>query len=53
VSRDSENHKKAPKCSAFVKAMREVFGEDQIEVLYVKEGSLELGELDVEPAHQD
>lgn len=43
VSKTS-NQEKAPNCAAFVKAMREAFGEDQIEVMYVKEGDVELGE---------
>jgi hypothetical protein len=38
----SKNHEKAPKSAAFVKSMREVFGE--VTVLYVKEGPVELGE---------
>lgn len=40
----SKNHQKAPVSAAFVKEMREVFGEDQVKVLYVKEGEVELGE---------
>jgi hypothetical protein len=39
----SSNWAKAPEAAKFVKAMRAVFGED-VTVLYVKEGSLELGE---------
>ena len=47
MSRKSSNWAKAPKCAAFVKQMREVFGDD-VKVLYVKEGELVLGEpLDV------
>lgn len=38
------NQERAPICAAFVKEMREVFGEDQVKVLYVKEGDFELGE---------
>jgi hypothetical protein len=41
----SENQAKAPKCAEFVAQMREVFGADQIKVLYVKEGKVELGEF--------
>lgn len=41
----TSNHDKAPECAAFVKEMREVFGED-VKVLYVKEGELEIGERD-------
>jgi hypothetical protein len=37
------NHKLAPICAAWVKEMREVFGED-VKVLYVKEGDFEMGE---------
>lgn len=40
----SNNHKKAPMCSAFVKQMREVFGEDQVTVLCVRENDVKLGE---------
>ena len=39
----SSNWEKAPQCAKFVKDMRAVFGDD-VKVLYVKEGSLELGE---------
>ena len=45
MTRKSSNWAKAPLCAEFVKTMREVFGED-VKVLYVKEGSLELGEPD-------
>jgi ABC-type phosphate transport system substrate-binding protein len=38
------NHKLAPICAAWVKEMRELFGE--VKVLYVKEGSVEIGERD-------
>jgi hypothetical protein len=38
----SSNHAKAPISAAFVKQMREVFGDDQVEVRYVKEGDFEL-----------
>jgi hypothetical protein len=41
----SENHDKAPLCAAFVKVMREAFDED-VKVLYVKEGDVELGQRD-------
>jgi hypothetical protein len=40
----SKNHEKAPKSAAFVKSMREVFGSDQVSVLYVEEGEVKLGE---------
>lgn len=42
MSQSASNHSKAPVCAAFVKDMREVFGE--VQVLYVKEGEFELGE---------
>jgi hypothetical protein len=38
------NHEKAPLAAAFVKDMREVFGVDQVTVLYVEEGEVKLGE---------
>lgn len=40
----TSNHEKAPICAAFVALMRQVFGADQVTVLYVKEGDLEIGE---------
>ncbi len=43
----SDNHAKAPICAAFVKLMREVFGED-VKVLYVKEGKVLIGEPQVQ-----
>jgi hypothetical protein len=42
----SENHQKAPLCAAFVEAMREVFGADQVRVLWVKENDVEIGRRD-------
>lgn len=36
------NHSKAPQCAAFVKALREEFGE--VKVLYVNENGFTLGE---------
>ena len=36
------NWSRAPLCAAFVKAMREVFGDD-VRVIYVREGGLEMG----------
>lgn len=44
----SSNHVRAPKSAAFVKAMRETFGE--VAVLYVEEGDLLLGEKQSEGA---
>jgi hypothetical protein len=38
----SKNHALAPLSAAFVKGFREVFGED-VKVVYVKEGELEMG----------
>lgn len=40
----SDYHAKAPLCAAFVKAMREAFGEDQVKVLMVSEGEVQLGQ---------
>jgi hypothetical protein len=39
-----KNHEKAPLSAEFVKQMREVFGEDQVTVLYVEEGDVKLGD---------
>jgi hypothetical protein len=44
ASKTSKNHEKAPKSAEFVKQMREVFGADQVTVLYVEEGEVKLGE---------
>lgn len=38
------NQARAPLCAAFVEAMREAFGADQVIVLYVEEGNFKLGE---------
>lgn len=38
----SENQEKAPVCAAFVREMREVFGE--VKVLWVREGEFVLGD---------
>ena len=46
----TENQKKAPVCAAFVEAMREAFGADQVKVIYVKEGDFEIGAKTNEPA---
>lgn len=40
-----KNHERAPQCAAFVKAMREAFGADQVTVLAVKEGDFVLGQI--------
>ena len=45
ASTSKKNQEKAPQCAKFVENMREVFGADQVTVLYVKEGDVELGEL--------
>ena len=42
-STSEENRARAPICAAFVAEMREVFGADQVKVLFVKEGSVEMG----------
>jgi hypothetical protein len=39
----AKNHERAPNSAAFVEKMREVFGADQVTVIWVKEGDLELG----------
>ena len=44
MSKTSDNHSRAPLCAAFVKEMRETFGADQIIVVWVREGSVSLGE---------
>ena len=40
----TSNQQRAPISAKFVEDMREVFGADQVKVLYVKEGNFELGE---------
>ena len=40
----NKNHEKAPLCAAFVQSMREMFGD--VQVLYVKESDVELGQSD-------
>lgn len=42
MSKTSNNHEQAPQCAEFVRRMREAFGD--IDVLYVKENDVELGE---------
>jgi len=46
----TSNHQRAPQCAAFVRKMREVFGEDQVTVLYVEENGFKLGEKQPEGA---
>lgn len=41
-----QNHQQAPQSAAFVEAMRNVFGKDQVKVLYVEENGFKLGETD-------
>lgn len=43
MNESSSNQAKAPICAAFVAAMREAFGADEVKVIYVKEGEVELG----------
>jgi hypothetical protein len=40
ISRKAYNHELAPICAAWVKEMRELFGD--VKVLYVKEGDFEM-----------
>ena len=44
----TSNHEKAPICAAWVKQMREVFGDD-VKVLWVREGDFSMGEKPDEP----
>ena len=43
-----ENHKKAPICAEFVQKMREAFGDDQVRVLWVREGAFAKGKKEEE-----
>lgn len=49
----SKNHQQAPICAEFVRQMREVFGEDQVVVKYVKEGEVELGDKSCSGTNKD
>lgn len=40
----TSNHQRAPQSAAFVEAMRQAFGKDQVKVLYVEENGFTLGE---------
>lgn len=40
----TSNHEKAPICAAWVKQMREAFGDD-VKVLWVKEGDFQMGDV--------
>lgn len=44
MTEKTTNHMHAPKSASFVANLRNVFGNDQVKVLYVKEGKVELGE---------
>jgi hypothetical protein len=37
------NQERAPQCAAFVEALRTAFGADQVKVLYVREGEVQMG----------
>ena len=40
----TSNHEKAPICAAFVKEMRDLFGDD-VKVLWVREGDFQMGDV--------
>jgi hypothetical protein len=42
-SQSASNHERAPICAAWVKQMREVFGDD-VKVLWVSEGDFVIGQ---------
>lgn len=44
MSKKTANHMLAPQSASFVAAFRNVFGNENVDVLYVKENDLELGE---------
>jgi hypothetical protein len=44
MTEKTTNHMKAPKSASFVANLRQVFGADQVTVLYVKENNVQLGE---------
>lgn len=44
MSKKTANHMRAPKSASFVAAMRNVFGNENVEVLHVNENDLVLGE---------
>ena len=46
----TSNHMKAPQSASFVASLRNVFGNENVRVLYVKEGEVELGEKQPEGA---
>jgi hypothetical protein len=44
MSKKTANHMRAPHSASFVAAMRNVFGNENVEVIYVNENDLQLGE---------
>jgi hypothetical protein len=44
MSKKTANHMLAPQSASFVAAMRNVFGNENVNVLYVKENDLHIGE---------
>jgi hypothetical protein len=44
LSTKTKHHMKAPRSASFVASLRNVFGNENVKVLYVKEGEVELGE---------
>ena len=46
----TSNHMKAPQSASFVASLRNVFGNENVQVLYVKEGDVLLGEKQPEGA---
>ena len=44
MERKTSNHMLAPQCASFVAKFRQVFGAENVEVLYVSEGPVRLGE---------
>jgi hypothetical protein len=44
MSEKTSNHMRAPHSASFVAAMRNVFGNENVSVLYVKENDLLIGE---------
>jgi hypothetical protein len=48
-SSKANNQEQAPECAAFVEAMREAFGKDEVKVLFVEENGFKLGESEWKP----
>lgn len=44
MTSSADNQAKAPISAVFVAAMREAFGEENVKVIFVKEGEVNLGE---------